>query len=97
MSVSISYALIHKYCRSCCYDILKQSINLYHLGVLLLLSRIVALIEIIQGFLLVFVHFQAQTESCDVKPELEKIHQDVTLPVSIIYKDDDTLAHPSVS
>lgn len=42
------------------------------------------------------MHFQAQTESCDVKLELEKIHQDVTLPVSIIYKDDDTLAHPSV-
>lgn len=41
--------------------------------------------------------FQPQTESCDVKPELERILQDVTLPVSIIYKDDDTLAHPSVS
>lgn len=50
-------------------------------------------------FLLVFVHSWAQTESCDVELELEleQTHQDVTFPVSIIYKDDDTLAHPSVS
>ncbi|TNN01836.1 hypothetical protein fugu_011218 [Takifugu bimaculatus] len=39
-----------------------------------------------------------KTESCDValEPELEQTHQDVTFPVSIIYKDDDTLAHPSL-
>lgn len=92
--VSISCALCNKYCRSCCYYSLKLSSNLYHFDVLLVFSSIV---ELIQSFLLVFVHFQAQTESCDVKLELEKIHQDVTLPVSIIYKDDDTLAHPSVS
>lgn len=45
------------------------------------------------------MRFRAQTESCDValELELEQTPQDVTLPVSIIYKDDDTLAHPSVS
>lgn len=82
--------------RSCCSYILKESINFYRFGVLLVFSSIVDLIETIPCFWLIFVLLQAQTEPCEVKLELEKIHQDVTLPVSIIYKDDDTLAHPCV-
>lgn len=63
--------------------------------ILSVLSSTVTLIDIVKCFF--FACFCAQIEPCEVKLEVEKIHQDVTLPVSIIYKDDDMLAHPSVS
>lgn len=39
-----------------------------------------------------------QTEPSEVKQETDRTHsQDITLPISIVYNDSDTLAHPNVS
>lgn len=54
--------------------------------------------EAVFFFCLNCVFLCVQTEPAEVKVESERSDtHDVTLPMSIIYNDNDTLAHPTVS